>query len=667
LNIKQNILQSKLDNLPVKPGVYQFKDSAGKVIYVGKAKSLKSRVRQYFHTRPQNFSKQIRTETMISKIADIELITTDTEVEALILEFNLIKELKPRYNVDMKDDKTFPYIVITDEVYPRVFPTRKKRTDKSAYFGPFTDVKNMRYALKSVRDIFMIRSCSLKLDEENVKTGKFKICLDYHIHKCDGPCENLVSRADYNETVNQVAKLLNGKTKTLENELRVRMDEYSEKMMFEQAGRLRDKIDALAVYNSRQKMTGEEIIDRDIFAVECEDNDACGMVLKIRDGRVIGKSHYYMSGVLEKPEEEILDKLITNYYAKAEFIPDEIFVPVELENAEAIKEWLCGKKRKDSAVVSIRNEVDIIVPKIGDKAKLIAMVASNARLMLGELKLAKLKREFIAPSVEALKRDLRLNKLPRRIECFDISHLQGTETVASMVVFQDGKPRKTEYRKYKINSVLNEIGTSDDFLSMREVIHRRFRRLLEEKGNPPDLVIVDGGKGQLSSAVKSLTDLGFKVNTGNPSKMFAPVKGPDSAGSTLPDKQTSEEINYEQPNINIIGLAKRLEEIYFPNDSDSHTVPKTSSGLKLLQRIRDEAHRFAVEFHRSLRDKRTLRSELNTITNIGEKTALKLLREYGSFEGVKTAITAKNSADTAKLEKTAGKRATAALKEYFNF
>ena len=674
----KNILQTKLDNLPGKPGVYQFKDAAGKVIYIGKAKSLKNRVRQYFQSRP----RQIKTEAMISKISDVEIIATDSEVEALILEFNLIKELKPRYNVNMKDDKSFPYIVITNEPYPRIFPTRRKRTDGSKYFGPFTDVKNMRYALKSVREIFTIRSCRLNLNEENVKTGKFKVCLDYHIHKCEGPCENLVSGAEYNETINQVAKLLNGKTTTLEKELRLRMDEYSEKMMFEQAARLRDKIDALVVYNSKQKMVGEEIIDRDVFAVECEDNDACGMVLKIRDGRVIGKSHYYFTGALERPAEEILDNLITNYYSKAEFIPDEIFVASELENTDAIKEWLSGKKKE---------KVEIIVPKIGDKAKLIAMVASNARLMLGELKLAKLKREFVAPSVEALKRDLRMNKLPRRIECFDISHIQGTDTVASMVVFQDGKPRKTEYRKYKINSVLNESGTPDDFLSMQEVIHRRFRRLLEEKGTPSDLVVIDGGKGQLSSAVKALTDLGFNVNTGN------------SPDTKLPNQQTGGEVNHLQQAVSlnpqasgeanpvqhaaslspqargeagkgnpasapghkgiyIIGLAKRLEEVFFPEDSDAYTIPKTSSGLKLLQRVRDEAHRFAVEFHRSLRDKRTLTSELNAVTSIGEKTAQKLLSKFGSYEGVKEVITK----DIKEFEKTAGKRATAALKEYLN-
>ena len=318
----KNNLKSKLENLPSAPGVYQFKDANGKVIYVGKAKILKNRVRQYFHTGPQ----AAKTEAMISKIADLELITTDNEIEALILEFNLIKQLTPRYNVLLTDDKTFPYIVITNEPFPRVFPTRKKRNDGSRYFGPYTDVKTMRFALKSIRDIFTIRSCNLNLTDETIKEGKYKVCLDYHIHKCEGPCVGYVLQKDYREMIDQVAVLLNGKTATLEKELSLKMEEYSGNMMFEQAARMRDKIDALQVYTSRQKMAGEEIIDRDVFAVESEDNDACGMVLKIRDGRVIGKSHYYFGNVLEKPREEILENLVTNYYLKSDFIPDEVIL-----------------------------------------------------------------------------------------------------------------------------------------------------------------------------------------------------------------------------------------------------------------------------------------------------------------------------------------------------
>lgn len=626
-------LSTKLENLPSTPGVYQFKDSKGSLLYVGKAKILKNRVRQYFQSRPQQSS---RLATMISKIRDVEIITTDTEVEALILELNLINELKPKYNVNFKDDKSYPYIVITNEPYPRVFPTRKKRSDGSKYFGPYTDVKNMRFALKSIRDIFMIRSCSLNLTDENISKGKFKVCLDYHIKKCEGPCEGLVSQEDYNLMIDEVAKLLNGKTSSLLKEMNQRMNFYASEMLFEKAAKLRDRINAVDVYSSKQKMVDDEVIDKDIFAFERQDNDGCGMVLKIRDGKVIGKTHFYMNNVLEKGDEEILENLLMEYYNKTDFIPDEIYLQNELENPDTVKDWL--EKRKSS-------RVDFVIPKIGEKYKLVFMVKKNARLMLDELILSKMKRDFTPPSLDALKRDLKLTKLPRRIECYDISHIQGTDTVASMVVFLDGKPKKTDYRKFKIQSVSNETGQPDDFLSMREVIFRRFKRYVEQEekqkdesaeGKPenkktdesfssiPDLVIIDGGKGQLSSAVQVLNDLGIK-------------------------------------NLNIIGLAKRLEEVYLPGDTDPQTIPKTSSGLKLLQRVRDEAHRFAVTFHKSLRDKRTLTSELTSVPGIGEKVAKKLLTQFGSVEMIKEKI----NNDFETFEKTIGKKLSFSLKNYF--
>lgn len=628
-------LKSKLENLPASPGVYQFKDSAGKVIYVGKAKILKNRVRQYFHSQPSYG----RIPMMVSKINDLEIITTDNEVEALILEFNLIKELKPRYNVNLKDDKSYPYIVITKELFPRVFPTRQKRTDGSCYFGPYTDVKTMRYALKTIRDIFMLRSCNFNLTKESIAVKKYKLCLDYHIHKCEGPCEGLVSAEDYNEMIDEVAKLLNGKTSSLIKELSDKMDEYSANMKFEKAAKLRDKIDAISVYSSKQKMVDEEIIDRDIFAVETNDNDGCGMVLKIRDGKVIGKSHFYLSNVLEKDDDELIENLVINYYTKTDYIPDEIYLQKEIENLETIENWLGKKDTK---------KVSVIVPKIGEKAKLVNMVKANAKLMLEGLKLAKMKREFIAPSVEALKRDLRLENLPRRIECFDISHIQGTDTVASMVVFQDGKPRKSEYRKFKIESVSGETGQPDDFLSMREVVYRRYRRLLDEKKAFPDLIVIDGGKGQLSSAVQVLTDIG----------VFSNVK---SETSNVKEKNNIQHSALKIQNLKVIGLAKKLEEIYFPCESDSYTIPKTSSGLKLLQRIRDEAHRFAVTFHKDLRDKRTLTTELLEIKGIGEKNAKKLLTEFGSVEGLKEKLISNYE----EVEKVAGKKTAKIIKKHF--
>lgn len=620
-------LEDKLKNLPLSPGVYQFKDSNGKILYIGKAKILRNRVRQYFQSKPVSGILNI----MISKIADLELFTTDNEIEALILEQNLIKTQKPRYNINLKDDKSYPYIVITNEQFPRVFPTRKKRSDGSKYFGPYTDVKNMRSALKTVRNIFMIRSCNLSLTEESIAQNKFSICLDYHIHKCEGPCVGYVLRKEYNEMIERVTKLLNGKTKTLIREMTEQMNKYSDEMKFEKAAALRDKIEAIEVYSSKQKMVDEEIIDRDVFAFEKTDNDCCGMILKIRDGKVIGKTHYFMNNVAEKEDSEILENLITNYYSKNDFVPDEIYLMNELDNEITIKEWLEKKKQ---------GKVEFIQPKIGDKYKLVFMVKKNARLLLDELILTKMKREFIPPSVDSLKKDLRLNKLPRRIECFDISHIQGTDTVASMVVFIDGKPKKSDYRKFKINTVSDETGMPDDFLSMREVIYRRFKKIAEGNlaegennnnnnddesfGSKPDLIIIDGGKGQLSSAVKVLDDLQIKDQ-------------------------------------NIIGLAKRLEEVFFPNESIPHNIPKTSSGLRLLQRVRDEAHRFAITYHRSLRNKRTFTTELTEIEGIGEKTAQKLLTEFGSVENLKEVV--KNNFNI--IEKSAGKNVAEKLKVWF--
>ncbi len=599
-------LAEKLDSLPPNPGVYQFKNSDGKVIYVGKAQSLRSRVRQYFQ---QSRAAEPKLDALVSKIADVELIVTDSEVEALILEANLIKKLKPRYNVSLKDDKSYPYIVITNEPFPRVFVTRKAVRDGSRYFGPYTDVKTMRFALKTVRDIFMIRSCNYDLTDESIAKRKFKVCLDYHIKKCEGPCEGLVTRRHYNEMIDKVAQILKGKIDFVVESLEQEMGQQSLQLQFEEAAKTRDRLRALSVYSERQKVVDVKQVDRDIIALAVKGDDASGVVFKVREGKVLGSHHYYLSNVEGRQEGEVLESLIERHYLEHEDIPGEITVSVPIASAELVGSWLA---KKSGAAV----ELD--VPKAGEKARLLSMVKRNAEFLLEELELQRMKRgDFVPHSVQALQRDLRLPALPRRIECFDISNIQGSDSVASMVVFVDAKPRKSEYRKFKIRTVSGP----DDFASMREVVERRYSRLLEAEEQLPDLIMVDGGKGQLSSAVGVLQRLGLAA-------------------------------------VPTIGLAKRLEEVFVPNESDAVTIPRTSSGLRLLQHIRDEAHRFAVTYHRTVRTKRILATELDLVKGVGKKRATELLEAFGSVQGVKFAT-------EEQIAEIVGPKLAAEIKEFF--
>jgi excinuclease ABC subunit C len=602
-------LQDKLDNLPTTPGVYQFKNNEGKIQYVGKAINLRNRVRQYFH---QSRNHEPRIASMVAKISDLEIITTDSEVEALILEANLIKLHKPRYNVNLKDDKSYPYIVVTNEPYPRVFVTRRIRRDGSRYFGPYTDVNTMRAALKTVRDIFLIRSCNFLIDDEFIAKKRTRVCLDYHIKKCEGPCEGLVSKERYTTMIQQAEQVLNGKIGGAIETLDLQMHNAAAEMRFEDAAKLRDSMKQLEVYSSRQKVVDVELRDRDIIAMAREDDDACGVVFKIREGKVIGRQHYYMNGVEGKTESEIIETLVQRYYLDSMDIPSEILVSVVLESQEILQRWLQVRKG---------HVISILIPEGGDIVKLLEMCKKNAAYLLQELKLQKLKqKDFIPAAVNSLQRDLRMKKSPRKIECFDISHFQGTETVASMVVFEDGKPKKSEYRKFKIRSVVpSEV---NDFASIKEVIFRRYKRVQEENLEMPDLIMVDGGKGQLSSAMESLKDLGLE-------------------------------------NHPVISLAKRLEEVFVPYETEPVNIPKTSSALRLLQQIRDEAHRFAITFHRSLRDKRTLQTELDLIEGIGKKRAKELLEAFGSVQGVKFAT-------IEQLTEVIGEKVAQKILEYFD-
>ncbi len=578
-------LKEKLDNLPALPGIYQFFNDKGKIIYVGKAKLLKNRVRSYFH---KNIDSP-KTEILVSKIEDLQIIVTNSEIEALVLENNLIKDLKPRYNVLLKDDKTFPYIRVTNEPFPQIFPTRNIVKDGSRYFGPYTDVKNMKSSLRLITKIFKIRSCKFDLTEETIEKKKYKICLDYHIKKCEGPCEGLVTRERYNSMVNQAVKVFRGKTDELLDELKGQMISASANLEFEKAAELRDRLEQLQVYTSKQKVVSADLEDRDIISAAYEGKEVAATILNIRSGKLVGKRQLNLVAEGNEEADQIYAAIIKFYYDEFVEVPKEIIIEVEPEDSDSLIEWLNTKALR---------KVQFIVPQRQSEAKsLLFMCKQNAILALKEIQLQKMKKEGNVPYVlSALQRDLRLKKLPRIIECFDNSNLQGSDAVASMVVFVDGKPKKSLYRKFIIKTVEGP----DDFASMQEIISRRYSRVIEEKLPFPDLIMVDGGKGQLSSAVETITELGIK-------------------------------------NFEIIGLAKRLEEVFLPGESEAQSIPKTSSSLKLLQHVRDEAHRFAITFHRERRSKRTFNSELTEINGIGEKVAQKLLTELGSLEEIKKA------------------------------
>ncbi len=610
MQIPSITLAEKLHNLPTQPGVYLHKDADGKILYVGKAKNLRNRVRSYFQ---QGRPRDAKTRVLVSKIRDLEIIVTDSEVEALILENTLIKEHQPRYNILLKDDKSYPYICVTSEQFPRIFPTRRIVRDGSKYFGPYTETKYMYIMLNLLRSLFPIRSCQLDLTPDSIAKGKFKVCLDFHIKKCEGPCEGFVAKEQYNGMITHAVQILKGKSRSVEKSLEQEMERLSEEMEFEKAVVVRNRLIALREYSEKQKVVSTDPVDRDVLALSRNEKDACAVILKVRDGKLIGKQHYYIQHSEEKSDAELLRATCERFYLESDDVPDEIFLQTEIDDTEILAAWLQSKRS---------GKIVLTVPQLGDKRKLVNMASMNADFLLKELELQRLKREenkdaLIPRAVLSLQRDLRLSKAPRRIECFDNSHFQGSETVSSLVVFVDGKAKKSDYRKFKIRTVEG----IDDFKSMQEVVRRRYTRMIAEDTPRPDLIIIDGGKGQLSHAVEIMRELGLQ-------------------------------------DIPMIGLAKRLEEVFFPNSSEAILLPKTSSSLKLLQQARDEAHRFAIEFHRSLRDKRTLQTELTNIKGIGEQTAQKLLKELGSVEGVRTA-------SNEDLERVAGKKTAALIQAYF--
>src|SRR6056297_900910 len=594
-------VEEKIAHLPFSPGVYQFKDKGGNYLYIGKAKKLRNRVRSYFQDSRNHDG---RIKLMVSKIEDVEVIVTDSEAEALILENNLIKKHQPRYNIMYRDDKSYPYICITDDTRPRVYPTRTVVRDGSKYFGPYDHVGHMRRMLETIRKTFNLCTCAVspKMIDKSRGAPKWHSCFDDYLENCSGdwPAE------EYQNAIEKVERLLTGKTEDLIREIKEEMQIASDALAFEEAAKLRDSMESLEKYNKKMKIVDSKQVNRDIFAVEVDDElmEACGVLFKVREGKLIGKFHRFLKNISETTREIMIQSFVEDYYTGqfAGAIPDEVYISEEMEDSEPLAEYLWEQHEK---------KVPIKVPKIGEKKHLINMAISNAKLNLGQRKLEKQKfeKERIPQSVKDLKEYLHLQRLPRRIECFDNSNTQGTDPVASMVCFVDSKPRKSEYKRFKIKTVTG----ADDYASMKEIVKRRYSKVKKEKLHTPDLILIDGGKGQLNAALDALEEIDFR-DVGD-----------------------------------VAGLAKRLEEVFLPQKADPVMIPKTSSALKLLQRARDEAHRFAITYHRQKRSKRTVKTGLTEIDGVGEKTAQKLLKAFGSVDQIR-------KADADSLKKELGKK-----------
>lgn len=580
-------VKEKVDHLPLSPGVYMFKDSKDRRLYIGKAKRLRNRVRSYFQ---DSGAHDGRIRVMVKKIEDLEVIVTDSEAEALILENNLIKKHQPRYNVMYRDDKTYPYICVTSDDRPRVYPTRTVINDGSKYFGPYDSVKHMKRMLETIRKAFGLCTCAVSRKNVDRTKGppKWHSCFDDYLESCSGDWD----LEEYQATINKVERMLNGRTNALISDLKDEMSIASDALAYEKAARIRDSLQAVQKYSRKMKMVADKKVDRDLFAVKVDEeiSEACGVLFKVREGKLISKFHRFLKNIDHLDKGAMLQSFVEDYYTgqHAGAIPDEVYVSDELKNDEPLRQYLYQERGK---------KVRVHRPQRGEKAKMIRMALSNAKLLLGERKLEKEKaaKKRIPHSVKELKEQLGLERLPRRIECFDNSNLQGSDPVASMVCFVDARTRKSSYKRFHIKTVEGP----DDFASMKEVLSRRYKRVMDEEQQIPDLIVVDGGKGQLSSAVEALREIGFYGEC------------------------------------EIVGLAKRLEEVFVPSKSKPIMIPKKSSALKLLQQVRDEAHRFAVEFHRKKRSKRTIQTELTQISGIGDKTAKQLLNTFGSVSGVR--------------------------------
>ncbi len=573
--MNQPTLELQIQTLPDNPGVYQYYDKEGKILYVGKAKNLKKRVTSYFNKIHDN----AKTNVLVKKIVTIKHIVVSSEQDALLLENNLIKKLQPRYNVLLRDDKTYPWICIKKEPFSRIFPTRKMIKDGSEYFGPYTSFKTVNTLLDLIKELYQLRTCNFDLNQSNIEKSKFKVCLEYHIGNCKGPCEGFETLENYQQKVDAIREILKGNFKKSMRNFKITMNEFATTMQFEEAQKVKEKIEVLQNYQSHSTIINPKINDIDVFSIISDETMAYVNFLQIAYGAIIRSYTLEMKKKLDETNEELLELGVVELRERFQLTSNEIILPF---------------------VLDFGNKIKVTVPQLGDKKQILELSERNAKYyrldQLKQIQIVDPERHTNRIMAQMMK-DLRLSTEPRHIECFDNSNIQGTNPVAACVVFKDGKASKKEYRHFNIKTVEGP----NDFASMEEVVFRRYKRLLDENQSLPQLIIIDGGKGQLSSALKSIDDLGLRGK------------------------------------IAIIGIAKRLEELFYPGDSAPLYLDKKSETLKIIQQIRNEAHRFGITHHRDQRSKTALNSSVETIPGIGEKTMLTLIKHFKSVKRLKLA------------------------------
>ncbi len=573
--MSQVSIEIQLSTLPDSPGVYQFYDADEKIVYVGKAKDLKKRVTSYF-TKTHEYGK---TRVMVKKIRGIRHIVVPTESDALLLENNLIKKYRPRYNVLLKDDKSYPWICIKNERFPRIFPTRKLIKDGSEYYGPYTSMKTVRTLLDLVKSVYPLRTCNYDLSQEKIDAGKYKVCLEYHLGNCKGPCEGMQNAEDYHSQIEDIREIIKGNFKSSLQYFRHRMKALATDMQFEEAQLIKEKIEVLENYQVKSTIVNPKINNVDVFSIISDESHAYVNFLQLSHGSIIRSHTLEIKKKLDETDVDLLQLAIIEIRQRFDSSSTELYLPFK---------------------VTVEPHLKVTVPKLGDKKKIVDLSERNAKFFrqerFNQIKIIDPDRHTNRIMAQ-MQKDLRLSAEPRHIECFDNSNIQGSNPVAACVVFRNGKPSKKEYRHYNIKTV----DGPDDFASMEEVVYRRYKRLLAEEESLPQLIVIDGGKGQLSSALKSLDILGLRGT------------------------------------IAIIGIAKRLEEIYFPEDPIPLYLDKKSESLKIIQQLRNEAHRFGISFHRNKRSKAAINSELESIEGVGEKTARELLKSFKSVKRIKEA------------------------------